>query len=117
MWFDLVLDVLAATILIPIIIGAVVTYGKHRERIAPQRRAQWRHVRASAERCADRVGKRSRPLRWKARDCYKSTGNSSDPENGHNFMAVCVCGGCFQRGCFLKLAAYAIRGINPEQRD
>ena len=37
MWFDLVLDVLAATILIPIIIGAVVTHGERRKRIAPQR--------------------------------------------------------------------------------
>jgi hypothetical protein len=37
MWFDLVLDVLAATILIPIIIGAVVTHGERRKRIGPQR--------------------------------------------------------------------------------
>jgi hypothetical protein len=40
MWFDLVLDVLAATILIPIMIGVVVTHGKRHKRIAPQRGAQ-----------------------------------------------------------------------------
>jgi hypothetical protein len=33
MWFDLVFDVLAATILIPIIIGAVVTHGERRKLI------------------------------------------------------------------------------------
>ena len=26
---------------------------------------RWRHVRASAERYAERIGKRSRPLRWR----------------------------------------------------
>jgi hypothetical protein len=36
MWFDLVLDVLIAIILIPIIIGAVATHGERRKRIAPQ---------------------------------------------------------------------------------
>jgi hypothetical protein len=40
MWFDLVFDVLAATILMPIIIGAVVTHGERHKRIAPQRGPQ-----------------------------------------------------------------------------
>jgi hypothetical protein len=40
MWFDLVMDVLAATILMPIIIGAVVTHGERRKRIAPQHGTQ-----------------------------------------------------------------------------
>jgi hypothetical protein len=38
MWFDLVIDILAATIVIPIIIGAVVTHGERRKRIAPSAR-------------------------------------------------------------------------------
>jgi len=37
MWFDLVLDVLAATILIPIMVGAFVTHGERRKQTASQR--------------------------------------------------------------------------------
>jgi len=48
MWFELILDILAATILMPVIIGAVVTYGERRKRIAINKAAPGRTLSTEA---------------------------------------------------------------------